>query len=722
MPFSGNGLKSLDQQITLFTKLPIIKLVILAVLIWSTLVGYSLEWNISNLQDEQVNLAISAAKSNWNKDQAFRQWATKHGGVYVPPTERTPPSPYLGHLDRRDVVTTEGMKLTLMNPAYMIRQMTTEFEDTYGVKGKITGKITLNPINQPDAWELAALGRFENEKIAEVLEQAEIDGAPYMRYMKPMYMTKECELCHAVLGFREGDLRGGVSISIPMTPYLNAASQTSRSMVITHLVVWLIGSVGFVTFGLYARRRHLERSALLARLEHDALYDALTGLPNRFLFSDRLGVSMAKLERDRTHLFAVCFVDLDRFKNLNDSYGHAMGDQLLRSVSDRFSKLLRPSDTVARMGGDEFTFLLDGLTKSQESFQIAKRILNSVERPFDIDGHSISVGASIGICLGDSKYQSPEEILRDADTAMYRAKALGKGRIDIFEPEMHAEVAQTTRIEHDLHTALERNELSIHYQPVVNLQTNRVDGFEALLRWQHPLLGNIPPDQFIPIAESSDVIEHIGQWVLEHACRQVAVWNKCYSEACRFFISVNLSARQVSHVEFVQGLQETLDKLAFDPSCLHCELTETLLITDQDTTLKNMTRLRQMGIHLSADDFGKGYSSLTYLQNFSFNILKIDKQFVQDMGTQCKDRRLVGSLLRLAQDFDLSVVAEGVETREQMEILRQLNCRWVQGYYFCKPLPVEGIEQLLQVDAQLSAETLLSMQSGVDEPIVSKTG
>lgn len=710
-------MESLDQQITLFAKLPIVKLVILAILAWSALVGYSLDWNISNLRNEKIKLAISAAKSNWDKDQAFRQWATKHGGVYVPPTERTPPNPYLAHLDHRDVVTTEGMKLTLMNPAYMLRQMTTEFESSYGVKGKITGKITLNPINQPDAWELAALERFENEQIAEVLEQAVIDGAPYMRYMKPMYMNKACELCHGFLGFKAGDLRGGVSVSIPMTPYLNAANETSRSMVITHLMVWLIGSVGFVAFGLYARHRHMERSALLGRLEHGALYDTLTGLPNRFLFSDRLSVSIARQERDRAHLFAVCFVDLDRFKNLNDSYGHAMGDQLLKEVSNRFSKILRPSDTVARMGGDEFTFLLDDLTNSQEAYQIAERILRSIETPFEIGGQSIKVGASIGICLGNGKHQSPEEILRDADTAMYRAKSLGKGRIDIFEPEMHAEVAKTTRIEHDLHTVLERNELSIHYQPIVNLQTSRVDGFEALLRWRHPLLGNIPPDQFIPIAESSDVIQDIGQWVLENACRQVDIWNSRYTEPRRFFISVNLSARQVSHLNFIQVVQETLERVGFDPACLHCEVTETLLITDQDTTLSNMARLRQLGIQLSADDFGKGYSSLTYLQNFSFNALKIDRQFVQDMGTQGKDRRLVSSLLGLAKDFGLSVIAEGVETREQLENLRQLNCLWVQGYYLCPPIVVDEINRLLEADAQLHTATLLAMNPGARENI-----
>lgn len=715
-------MKSIDQQISLFAKLPIVRLVILAVLVWSGLVGYSLEWNISNLKDEQANLAIYAARSNWNKDQAFRQWATTHGGVYVPPTERTPPNPYLSHIGRRDVVTTDGMKLTLMNPAYMLRQMTEEFEDTYGVKGKITGKITINPNNNPDAWELAALERFEKEKIPEVIEQSVIDGAPYMRFMKPMYMNKGCEVCHAAMGFKDGDLRGGVSIAIPMTPYLDAMRDTSRSMIVIHLVVWLVGVGGFIAFALYAWHRHVERSALLSKLEHGALYDSLTGLPNRFLFSDRLNLSMAKFHRDTSHRFAVCFVDLDRFKNLNDSFGHAMGDELLKAVSERFSQVLRPSDTVARMGGDEFTFLLDDLNQPQDAYQITERILHAVETPFQINGQSVNVGASIGICLADSKYKSAEEMLRDADTAMYRAKALGKGRIDIFEPAMHAEVARSTRIEHDLHTVLERDELSIHYQPIVNLETEQVDGFEALLRWHHPFLGNISPDQFIPIAENTDVIEHIGQWVMENACQQLNDWNRRYASGRRFFISVNLSARQVSRPGFVDVLQETLKRLEFDPACLHCEVTETLLITDQVTTLENMSRLRQLGVHLSADDFGKGYSSLTYLQNYNFNVLKIDKQFVQDMGTRKKDSRLVGSLLRLARDFDLSVVAEGVETREQMEKLQELDCRWAQGFYLCRPSTPEVIEQLLRSDAQLHVDTLLAALNEAEMHHISKVG
>jgi len=378
-------------------------------------------------------------------------------------------------------------------------------------------------------------------------------------------------------------------------------------------------------------------------------------------------------------------------------------------VSDRFSRILRPSDTVARMGGDEFTFLLDDLLHDSEARLIAERILNSVNEPFDIEGHVLSIGASIGICPGSDRYLEPDEILRDADTAMYRAKYLGRGRIDIFEPEMHAEVSKTTRIEHDMRTVLDRDELSVHYQPIICLKTGAIEGFEALLRWSHPALGNISPDEFIPIAENTDMIQDIGKWVLTRACSQISKWNSEYVHEQKLFVSVNLSGRQVSHLDIIDIVNDVLIKSDMKPECLHCEVTETLLIADQDITRSNMAKLGQLGVQLNADDFGTGYSSLTYLQNFSFNAMKIDKQFVQDMGPAGKGKPLVHSLLRLAKDYNLDVVAEGVETREQFNQLQALGCQRGQGYYICPPLPVAEIDAILQADAHLNMETLLEM-------------
>ncbi|MCW8890323.1 MAG: EAL domain-containing protein [Sedimenticola sp.] len=699
-------MKSLDQQITAFVKQPIGVLVLLGLLIWTALVGYSLDWNITNLKNEKNELAISEARGNWNKDQAFRHWASKHGGVYVRPNERTPPNPYLSHLKDRDLVTQDGVELTLMNPAYMLRQMTSEFEDSYGVKGKITGKVTLNPINKADEWERRALDLFESSKLPEVVERATIDGQPYLRYMKPMYMTKGCEKCHGFLGFKEGDLRGGVSVSIPMSHYLEAAEETIHTMVITHSAVWVVGVLGIFGFAVYATHRQAEQVSLLEKLEHSALYDSLTALPNRFLFDDRLSVTIAKQKRNKKHQYAVCFVDLDRFKNLNDSYGHSIGDELLKEMAARFKAILRPSDTVARMGGDEFTFLIEDIANPREVSLIANRILETVKEPFILAGYQLQIDASIGICYGDVKYQKAEDILRDADIAMYRAKALGKGRVDIFEPEMHAQVEKTTRIEHDLHSVLNRNELSIHYQPIVDIKSKTVSGFEALLRWNHPEFGNIPPDEFISIAESSDVIHQIGEWVLLTACQQIAQWNADFKSPTAFFVSVNLSARQVSHSKIIHTVRDILESIGFDPEKLHCEVTETLLITDQETTQENMAGLKRLGVMLSADDFGKGYSSLTYLQNFSFHIMKIDKDFVQTMGTGGKGKRLVGSLVKLANDFDLSVTAEGVETQQQLDLLLDMDCRFAQGYYLCPPQPADKISALLEAGGHHSLQKL----------------
>ncbi|MCW8944202.1 MAG: EAL domain-containing protein [Sedimenticola sp.] len=699
-------MKSLDQQITSFVKQPIGRLLLLGLLFWTALVGYSLDWNITNLQKEKNQLAISEARANWNKDQAFRHWASKHGGVYVKPNERTPPNPYLSHLKDRDIITGSGEKLTLMNPAYMLRQITSEFEDSYGVKGKITGKITLNPINKADEWEHYALDQFESSMLTEIVELATIDGQPFMRYMKPMYMTKGCEKCHGFLGFKEGDLRGGVSVSIPMTHYLEAAKETINTMVITHSAVWVIGILGLFGFGVYASLRQTEQVSLLEKLEHSALYDSLTTLPNRFLFDDRLSVVMAKQSRDKKRQYAVCFVDLDRFKNLNDSYGHSIGDQLLKEMALRFKAILRPSDTVARMGGDEFTFLIDNVSNPEEVLLITNRILDSVKEPFVLAGYQIQIDASIGICFGHSKYKQSEDILRDADIAMYRAKALGKGRVDIFEPEMHAKVEKTTRIEHDLHSVLSRNELSIHYQPIIDIESMTIKGFEALLRWNHPEFGNIPPDEFIQIAESSDVIHQIGGWVLLTACKQVASWNSSLDPQGDFFVSVNLSARQVSHSKIIHVVRDILESIGFAPEKLHCEVTETLLITDQETTQKNMAGLKALGVNLSADDFGKGYSSLTYLQNYCFDIMKIDKEFVHSMEPEGKGKRLVSSLVKLARDFDLSVIAEGVETQKQLDVLSKLGCHYAQGYYLCPPQSAADIQVLFNAGAHRSFDSL----------------
>lgn len=459
---------------------------------WTSLVAYSNHWNQSYLYREKVALATSEARSLWNKDMAFREWATRHGGVYVPPTDTTPPSPYLAHLPDRDVMTTDGKRLTLLNPAYMMRQMTEEFEQTYGIKGKITGLRYLNPVNAPDTWEKDVLEAFSEGKTDEVVEETSIGEQRYLRLMKPMYMTPGCEKCHAVLGYKTGDLRGGISVSVPLAPYLHAAEQSSRAMSATHLGIWMLGVLGLWLAAIQAVRKRRERVTLLSQLEQAALYDDLTALPTRALFEDRIRQAIRISKRDPQRLFGLCFIDLDRFKQINDTYGHAVGDELLIQVGGVLSRAVRPLDTVARLGGDEYIVLLNQIADAGEAVAIAERILEELNAPFMVAERTVQIGASVGIALSDGTYDAPETMIRHADIAMFRAKRGSGRRIEVFNTDMQEDVRQATELESMLRQALQNREFEVHYQPVVHLGEQRIASFEALLRWHHPLKGSIP--------------------------------------------------------------------------------------------------------------------------------------------------------------------------------------------------------------------------------------
>lgn len=674
-------------------------------IVTSLLVAYSYYWNVDNIRREKLKLAYSEARAMWNKDAAVRFWATRHGGLYVRPDARTPPNAALAHLKNRDVVTTDGMKLTLMNPAYMMRQITEEFEKDYGIKGKITGKRLLNPVNKPDEWQLKALNAFEQEKIAEISEQTIIDGEPFLRYMKPLYMIKGCDMCHGVLGFKEGDLRGGISVSVPLTPYMNAARESYQGVLATHIVIWLMATAWIIIFALLVVR-------LLQHMAHDALHDSLTKLPNITLFKDRLEQAIQTYQRNPDYLFAVCFLDLDRFKNLNDSRGHEVGDKLLIELAQRFSEQLRPNDSIARMGGDEFTFILNDLKDVNEAIAITERLLFSLQTPITIGNNEstdkIYMDASIGVCLVDQHYMHADDMIRDADIAMYRAKAAGKARLDVFNPEMREYAVETMRIENDLHSALKRKQFELYYQPVINLPNNRIDGFEGLLRWKHPELGFISPERFIPIAEHTGLITSIGQWVLEQACQQTQEWNNRYRPPKEFSVAVNLSGIQLAQEDITTTIQTILQSSGFSARNLNVEVTETMLIANKLAAQNAINSLRKMGISISIDDFGKGYCSLTYLQDFNFDTLKIDKDFVQEISEGDKSLQLVITLVRLAEDLKMKAVAEGVETQEQLNCLQNMDCPYVQGYFYSRPLPASEIDSLLKAGFHNDASSLLT--------------
>jgi diguanylate cyclase (GGDEF)-like protein/PAS domain S-box-containing protein len=438
-----------------------------------------------------------------------------------------------------------------------------------------------------------------------------------------------------------------------------------------------------------------ERKAIAERLEHAAIHDPLTGLPNRVLFMDRLEHALTVAARSRRRV-GVVFLDLDRFKFVNDSYGHAAGDRLLVAVADRLRSALRPSDTVARFGGDEFVVLCEEVAGEEAALEIAGRMSDAVSRPVLLPEGEVFVTASLGVALSGTADDTAENLLRDADTAMYRAKDQGRARTEVFDERTHQRAVHQLRTGNDLHRALERREFQVHYQPVVDVPTGSVAGFEALVRWQHPTRGLILPGDFVALAEETGLIVPLGAWVLEEACRQVAAWQaRMPDDAPPLFISVNLSPRQLAEPTLPAETARILEHTGVDPASVWLEITESTLMHDAESAIGALRALRALGVHLSVDDFGTGYSSLSYLKRFPVEALKVDRSFVDGLGRESGDSAIVTAVITLAHALGLRAVAEGVETDIQLNELQMLGCDMAQGYLFSHPKPASQLEHLV---------------------------
>jgi len=438
-----------------------------------------------------------------------------------------------------------------------------------------------------------------------------------------------------------------------------------------------------------------ERKQYEEQLRHQAFHDPLTGLPNRALLINRLERALARAAR-RGETVAVLYLDLDHFKLVNDTLGHEAGDHLLTEVGRRVRICLRPEDTPARLSGDEFAVLLEDITDEEDAGAIAERIADQLRTPFDIGGREVAITSSLGIAVSGPGRTTPEDLMRSADAAMYRAKRGGRSRFEVYDPEMDRMSLERAQLESDLRGAVERGEFRLHYQPIVNFRSERVLGVEALIRWDHPTRGLLPPSAFISIAEETGLILSIERWLLKEACRQAREWQIRYPSDDSISVSVNLAALELGHPDLVTNVSEILDATGLPPHNLVLEITESTVMVDAEATIVTLEELRGLGVRIAVDDFGIGYSSLAYLHRFPIDILKIDQSFVGRLGMASESIAIVRAVLALAEALNLRVIAEGIESHAHLQHLLTLGCELGQGYLFARPLPPSSIEEMLQ--------------------------
>ncbi|MGK7940614.1 MAG: EAL domain-containing protein [Crocosphaera sp.] len=443
-----------------------------------------------------------------------------------------------------------------------------------------------------------------------------------------------------------------------------------------------------------------QRKQIELQLKYQAFHDPLTGLPNRTFFDKHLAITINKSQR-YNHLFAILFIDIDHFKSINDTLGHTVGDRILEDFAQRLTSQVRKSDLVCRWGGDEFIVLLSEIQKPDEAAKFSERLLSRFDHPLNIEGHQIYLKCSIGIAIYPGDGEQAETLLKNADSALYRAKEWGRNHYRFYNRRMSYEISENFTLESQLHQAIKNQELILHYQPQINIKTGKVYGLEALIRWNNPKLGLINPEKFIPLAEKTGLILPMGEWVLKTACQQNKKWQNMGIPPVR--VAVNLSAQQLQQPNLIKTVEETLNDVELDPQWLELEVTESMLMKNTKLANHTLCELREMGVHISMDDFGTGYSSLGYLKTFPFHTLKIDQSFVRELNKNAQDLSIISAIMTLSRGFNMRVIAEGVENQEQLNLLRQLQCEEMQGYFFSHPLsPEDIINYLLNFDKQKS--------------------
>ncbi|MBF0220316.1 MAG: EAL domain-containing protein [Gammaproteobacteria bacterium] len=495
-------------------------------------------------------------------------------------------------------------------------------------------------------------------------------------------MDEGCVKCHGILGYKAGDMRGATGVNLPLASYYARIAAAGQQLIFSHLGIWLIGMIGIFWAGREGYLREAERKNAQTHIHYLAHHDSLTGLSNRYSMESRLRQAMAMARRHST-LLAMFFIDLDQFKVVNDSLGHHFGDRLLVEVARRLTLCSRESDIVARLGGDEFVIVLTEMEQRNDAIQMGNKIMNTLRQSCSIDGKSLYTSPSIGVSIFPDDGDDCDTLFKNADTAMYHAKAQGRNNLQFFTQELTQKALERMELQQDLRIALKERALELHYQPQIRGSDGAIVAFEALARWHHPRLGWVPPDQFIPLAEESGLMETLGKWVLDEACGQLAKWHA--AGMTEIGMAVNISTQQLRTADLLNDVTETLAHHGIAASDLELEVTESVAMENPKEAIARLEALQKLGLTISIDDFGTGYSSLAYLKMLPVKILKLDRTFVKDIEVDANDAAISRSTLALAHGLGLEVVAEGVETAAQRDFLLTHGCEFMQGYFFGKP-------------------------------------